>query len=151
MKWVTDAVTTEKNENERRRASWLSLSGQHDIWMGRRFQGYSEIRLDDPSETSSLDTHWFTTILASKGNINNHWERSDSELKTQVHTILKVKVLSKNSILTKPQHFHKFFPQIFLTIFLVKSKLSTAKMSKTTTFSRAFHPKKSTIFSRNQS
>ena len=29
-----------------------------------------------------------------------------------------------------------------LTIFLVKSKLSTAKKSKTTTFSRVFHPKK---------
>ena len=25
------------------------------------------------------------------------------------HTILKVKFLSKNSILTKPQHFHEFF------------------------------------------
>ena len=47
------------------------------------------------------------------------------------HTIRKVKFLSKNSILTKPQHFHEFF-----TIFLVKSKLSTAKKSKTTTFSR---------------
>jgi len=31
----------------------------------------------------------------------------------------------------------------------VKSKLSTAKKSKTTTFSRIFHPKKSTIFSGN--
>ena len=51
----------------------------------------------------------------------------------------------------KTQHFHKFFTQIFLTIFLVKSKLSTAKKSKTTTFSRVFHPKKSTIFSENQS
>ena len=30
---------------------------------------------------------------------------------------------------------------MFLTIFLVKSKLSTAKKSKTTTFSRVFHPK----------
>ena len=29
------------------------------------------------------------------------------------HTIRKVKFLSKNSILTKPQHFHKFFTQIF--------------------------------------
>jgi len=29
-----------------------------------------------------------------------------------------------------------------LTIFLVKSKLSTAKKSKTPTFSRVFHPKK---------
>ena len=58
-----------------------------------------------------------------------------------VHTIRKVKFLSKNSILTKPQHFHKFFTKSFLTIFLVKSKLSTAKKSKTTTFSRVFHPK----------
>ena len=56
------------------------------------------------------------------------------------HTIRKVKFLSKNSILTKPQHFHEFFHQnFFLTIFLVKSKLSTAKKSKTTTFSRVFH------------
>ena len=29
------------------------------------------------------------------------------------HTIRKVKFLSKNSILTKPQHFHEFFTQIF--------------------------------------
>ena len=50
-----------------------------------------------------------------------------------------------------PTHFHGFSPQIFLTIFLVKSKLSTAKKSETTTFSRVFHPKKSTIFSGNQS
>ena len=35
-----------------------------------------------------------------------------------------------------------FFTKFFLTIFLVKSKLSTAKKSKTTTFSRVFHPKK---------
>ena len=42
----------------------------------------------------------------------------------------------------KPQHFHEFFIQIFFIIFLVKSKLSTAKKPKTTTFSRVFHPKK---------
>ena len=47
--------------------------------------------------------------------------------------------------------FTSFSPKIFLTIFLVKSKLSTAKKSKTTTFSRVFHPQKTTIFSRNQS
>ena len=29
------------------------------------------------------------------------------------YTILKVKFLSKNSILTNPQHFHEFFTQIF--------------------------------------
>ena len=41
-----------------------------------------------------------------------------------------------------PNIFTSFSPKIFLTIFLVKSKLSTAKKSKTTTFSRVFHPKK---------
>ena len=47
------------------------------------------------------------------------------------HTFLKVRTLSKNSILTK--YFHEF---------LVKSKLSSAKKSKTQTFSRVFHPHK---------
>ena len=42
---------------------------------------------------------------------------------------------------TKTNIFTNFSPNIFLTIFLVKSKLSTAKKSKTTTFSRVFHPK----------
>ena len=42
-----------------------------------------------------------------------------------------------------PNIFTSFLPNFFfLTIFLVKSKLSTAKKSKTTTFSRVFHPKK---------
>ena len=41
-----------------------------------------------------------------------------------------------------PNIFTSFSPKKFLTIFLVKSKLSTAKKSKTTTFSRVFHPKK---------
>ena len=56
-------------------------------------------------------------------------------------------LFEKSKFCPKPQRFHEFFTQIFLTIFLVKSKLSTAKKSKTTTFSRVFHPKKSTIFS----
>ena len=38
--------------------------------------------------------------------------------------------------------FTSFPPKIFLTIFLVKWKLSSAKKSKTTIFSRVFHPKK---------
>ena len=33
------------------------------------------------------------------------------------HTIRKVKFLSKNSILTKPQHFHEFFTPNFLDNF----------------------------------
>ena len=43
----------------------------------------------------------------------------------------------------KPPTFSRVFhPKLFLAIFLVKSKLSTAKKSKTTTFSRVFHPQK---------
>ena len=43
------------------------------------------------------------------------------------HTILKIKFLSKNSILTKPQQFHEFFTQNFLTIF-VKSHYSKSRI-----------------------
>ena len=57
------------------------------------------------------------------------------------HAIQKVKFLSTNSILTKNTTFSRVFrPIFFLTIFLVKSKLSTAKKPKSTTFSRVFHP-----------
>ena len=47
--------------------------------------------------------------------------------------------------------FTSFSSQFSLTIFLVKSKFLTAEKSKTTTISRVFHPKKSTILSGNQS
>ena len=57
-----------------------------------------------------------------------------------IHTIRKVNFLSKNLILMS------FSPKIFLTNFLVKSKLSTAKKSKTTTFSRVFPPKQNDKF-----
>ena len=68
----------------------------------------------------------------------------------------KSQFLSKNSILTKLYNFlgksklsttkkcksstfsRDFHPNFFLTIFLVKSKLSTAKKSKTAAFSRVF-------------
>ena len=43
--------------------------------------------------------------------IVSYWIKSRSV--TTIHTIRKVKFLSKNSILTKLQHFHKFFTQIF--------------------------------------
>ena len=58
----------------------------------------------------------------------------------------------KNQFWQNPNIFTSFSPKIVLTIFLVKSKLSTAKKSKTTTFSRVFQPQKTpTIFSGNQS
>ena len=46
-----------------------------------------------------------------------------------------------------PQHYYEFFTHFFLTIFLVKSKLSTSKEAKTKTLSRVFHPKKIDNFS----
>ena len=61
--------------------------------------------------------------------------RNPIQLVDLKHNIRKVKFLSKNSNSTKPQHFHEFFtPFFFSTCFLVKSKLSTAKKSSTTTF-----------------
>ena len=59
--------------------------------------------------------------------------------------------VQKFNIDKTPTFSRVFHPNIFLTIFLVKSKLSTAKKSKTTTFSRVFRPKKSTIFPKIQS
>ena len=48
-----------------------------------------------------------------------------------------------NSNLANVYTIRKVFD--FFFTFFVKSKLSTAKKSKTTTISRVFHPKKSTI------
>ena len=55
--------------------------------------------------------------------ISQHLERKQRCFRI-LHTIRKVKFLSKNSILTKNSNiFTSFSLQIFLTIFLVKSKL----------------------------
>ena len=58
------------------------------------------------------------------------------------------KNVQKFSFDKSPKSSRVFHPNFFWTIFLVKSKLSTAKQSKTTTFSRVFHPKKNRQFSR---
>ena len=124
--------------------TWLPLSTFKKIWIEMRLKSadtledrkkwrqkvFGKVPIDiSKISVKLLSNYWFYNCLL-------------------MHTIGKVKFLSKNSILTKPQHFHKFFTQIFLTIFLVKSKLSTAKKSKTTSFSQVFHPKKNRQFSR---
>ena len=53
--------------------------------------------------------------------------------------------VKKNQFWHNPNIFTSFSSN-FLTIFLVKSKLSIAKKSKTTTFSRVFHRKKIVSF-----
>ena len=61
------------------------------------------------------------------------------------HTIRKVKFLSKNSILTKPQHFHEFFTQIFCWQFFLWNQ---SCQQLTSPKPQHFHPK---IFSGKQS
>ena len=51
------------------------------------------------------------------------------------------KNVQKFSFDKSPKSSQVFHPNFFWTIFLVKSKLSTAKKSKTRTFSRVFHLK----------
>ena len=77
-------------------------------------------------------------------------EKSREDIESLEHTIRKVNFCPKIQFWQKPNIFTSFSTKFLLTIFLVKSKLSTAKKSKTTTFSRVFHPKKSIIFSGNQ-
>ena len=73
-------------------------------------------------------------------------------MKTQSTTLFeKSNFCPKIQFWQNPNIFTSFSPKFFFTIFLVKSKMSTAKKSKTTTFSRVFHSKKSTIFTGNQS
>ena len=63
-------------------------------------------------------------------------------LNVSIVTNAKVKFLSKNPILTTPNIFTSFSPNFVLTIFLVKSKLSTAKKSKTHNTFTSFSPQK---------
>ena len=72
-----------------------------------------------------------------------------SLLSKYIIVTLHVAHYSKSQIFVQKFNFDRtptfsrvFHPNFFLTIFLVKSKLSTAKKYKTTTFSRVFHQKK---------
>ncbi len=71
-----------------------------------------------------------------------HRKRRDDDKLFSINSPRKNEAKQVRNFDKKTQHFHEFFTQKFLTIFLVKSKLSTAKKSKTTTFSRVFHPPK---------
>ena len=53
----------------------------------------------------------------SSGECAVRMARAGAHVGNQDHTILKVNFLYKNSILTKPQHFHEFFTQIFFDNF----------------------------------
>ena len=64
------------------------------------------------------------------------------------HTIRKGQIFVQKFNFDKKKTFSQFFTQIFLTICLVKSKLSTAKQSKTSTISREYQ-RKNQQFSRD--
>ena len=73
----------------------------------------------------------------------------ENHSKKSYFTTLRAKrATTKYQYWQKSKHFHEFFTQIFLTIFLVKSKFSTAKKSKTAAFSRVFTPNFFDNFSR---
>ena len=58
------------------------------------------------------------------------------------NTITKIEFLSKNSILTKPQHFHEFFPQIFWQFFSWNQSCQQLKRPNPQHFHEFFTPKK---------
>ena len=127
-----------------------------DSWLWPIFDRYQKSIIDrnlNPSLRSLLKIFFvdlFHCVL-----LKNTTKNDDNIC--QITSFLYATHYSKSQIFVqkfnfdKTQHFHEFFTQFFLPIFLVKSKLSTAKKSKTTTFSRIFHPQKSKIFSGNQS
>ena len=120
---------------------------------GAKIQIIRKTRLFDSlylmSNESANGTFWQSNFQkggnwwVSRDSKHRKWDlKNHYQVRFTMHTIRKVKFLSKNSILTKLLTFSRVFHPIFLTFFLVKSKLSTAKKYKTKTFSRVFHPKK---------
>ena len=93
------------------------------VWGAAQGQGPRLIRLLPKVPTTCLN---FSLV-----------KRSEQNPSIQTH-------YSKSQIFV--QHFHEFSPKILLAIFFVKSNLSAAKKSKTTTFSRIFSLKFLTIF-----
>ena len=63
------------------------------------------------------------------------------------HTIRKVKFLSKNSILTKPQDFHEFFTQIFFDNFSREIKVVNSWKVQNHNIFTSFSPSKNRQFS----
>ena len=60
----------------------------------------------------AIQDTWETNVIAVPQIIMSLLIKS-VQVKSFQHTIRKVKFLSKNSILTKPQHFHEFFTIFF--------------------------------------
>ena len=56
-------------------------------------------------------------IRANKHRIGWSFLKGEKLRGLRPHTIRKVNFLSKNSIMTKPQHFHEFFTPIFFDNF----------------------------------
>ena len=71
-----------------------------------------------------------------------YWIETSGKYSLETHYSKSQIFCPKIQFWQNPNIFTSFSPKFFLTIFLVKSKLSTAKKSKTTTFSRVFHPQK---------
>ena len=77
-----------------------------DFWVG--FIETSENEIETGIETE-IETQFYS--------------KTEFESNLIKHTIRKVKILSKNSILTKPQYFHEFFTQIYFDNFFFYIKV----------------------------
>ena len=95
----------------------------------------------------TVSTFWFCFILVSSVIVTIRKVLFCQKIQFwQNFTILSGNQSCQQLKSANPQHFHEFFTQNFFTIFLVKSKLSTAKKSKAATFSRVFTQNNLTIF-----
>ena len=89
--------------------------------------------------TTSFHATFRRCILYFSQIDNNHHRK-----KCLLNTLLeKSNFCPKNQFWKKTQHFHEFFTQIFFDNFSREIKVvNKTKKSKTTTFSRVFHPQK---------
>ena len=109
-------------------------------------------------KTLKLSLAFFSRELMTWGPLvdNEQWERCfwfDSDFLLEfcgkITLFEKSKILSKNSILTKPQHFHEFFTQIFFwQFFSWNQSCQQLKSAKPQHFHEFFTPPKNRQFSR---
>ena len=91
------------------------------------------------------DTLWSNYIFCQKNSTFFGMKNSQNSLYLLHHTVRKVNFLSKNSILTKPQHFLEF-SKFFWQFFSWNQSCQQLKSPKPQHFYEFFTPKKSTIF-----
>ena len=104
-------------------------------------------------ETCHAKTLNFLIMWKKLGVVNSKDPHGKKMIKiiheSSAHTILKVKFLSKNSILPRPKHFHEFFAKFFFCYFFsCNQSCQQLKSPKPQHFHEFFTSKKNRQFSR---